>query len=198
MTDVAGFAAAVYHRGVGVTHVPTTLLGMVDAAIGGKTGVNLPEGKNLVGAFWQPHAVLCDTDVLATLPERERLSGLGEMAKYHFLPADALLALPLDERLAAASASRREVVAADEREDLAPMGGRRRSTTATRWPARARDGGADLRHGEAVAVGPGVRRRAGAPPRPHRPGPGRRAPPGGAVRAATDACPRATGTSCWC
>ena len=54
VTDVAGFAAAVYHRGVGVVHVPTTLLGMVDAAIGGKTGVNLPEGKNLVGAFWQP------------------------------------------------------------------------------------------------------------------------------------------------
>ena len=85
MTDVAGFAAAVYHRGLRVVHVPTTLLGQIDAAVGGKTGVNLPEGKNLVGAFWQPGAVLCDTDTLASLPEREYRSGLGELAKYHFL-----------------------------------------------------------------------------------------------------------------
>ena len=69
VTDVAGFAAAVYRRGVAVIHVPTTLLGQVDAAIGGKTGVNLTEGKNLVGAFWQPSAVLCDIDTLVTLPE---------------------------------------------------------------------------------------------------------------------------------
>src|SRR5665811_1718248 len=75
VTDTAGFAAASYHRGVSVVHVPTTLLGQVDAAIGGKTGVNLPEGKNLVGAFWQPAAVLCDTEVLATLPPREYASG---------------------------------------------------------------------------------------------------------------------------
>ena len=85
VTDVAGFAAAVYHRGVAVAHVATTLLAQVDAAIGGKTGVNLPEGKNLVGAFWQPVAVICDTEVLATLPPREYRSGLGEMAKYAFL-----------------------------------------------------------------------------------------------------------------
>src|SRR4029077_11432704 len=85
VTDVAGFAAGVYHRGVAVVHVPTTVLGMIDAAIGGKTGVNLPEGKNLVGAFWQPEAVLCDTDVLTTLPPRERRSGMGELAKYHFI-----------------------------------------------------------------------------------------------------------------
>ena len=64
VTDVAGFAASAYHRGVPVVHVPTTLLGMVDAAIGGKTGVNLAEGKNLVGAVWQPAAVVCDTDLL--------------------------------------------------------------------------------------------------------------------------------------
>ncbi len=102
VTDVAGFAAASYHRGTPVVHVPTTLLGMVDAAIGGKTGVNLPEGKNLVGAFWQPAAVLCDTETLDTLPPREYLSGCGEMAKYHFLgrPGEALEALPLDERVA--------------------------------------------------------------------------------------------------
>ena len=99
VTDTAGFAAASYHRGVPVVHVPTTLLGQIDAAIGGKTGVNLPEGKNLVGAFWQPAAVLCDTGVLASLPPREYRSGLGELAKYHFLcllytspsPRDGLL-----------------------------------------------------------------------------------------------------------
>ncbi len=87
VTDVAGFAAAVYHRGVAVVHVPTTLLGQIDAAIGGKTGVNLPEGKNLVGAFWQPRAVLCDigAQVLGTLPARELRAGYGELAKYHFI-----------------------------------------------------------------------------------------------------------------
>jgi 3-dehydroquinate synthetase len=69
VTDVAGFAAATYHRGVAVVHVPTTLLGMVDAAIGGKTGVNLPEGKNLVGAFWPPAAVRVRHRLLATLPD---------------------------------------------------------------------------------------------------------------------------------
>ena len=87
VTDVAGFAAAVYHRGLPVVHVPTSLLGQVDAAVGGKTGVNLPEGKNLVGAFWQPSAVLCDTETLSTLPEREFRSGCGEIAKYEFLGA---------------------------------------------------------------------------------------------------------------
>ena len=85
VTDVAGFAAAVYHRGTAVVHVPTTLLGQIDAAIGGKTGVNLPEGKNLVGAYWQPSGVLCDTQVLDTLPQRELLAGYGELAKYHFI-----------------------------------------------------------------------------------------------------------------
>ena len=85
VTEVAGIAAASFHRGVPVVHVATTLLAQVDAAIGGKTGVNLPEGKNLVGAFWQPTLVLCDTAALETLPEREMRCGLGEMAKYHFL-----------------------------------------------------------------------------------------------------------------
>ncbi len=80
--DTAGFAAATYHRGVDVVQVPTTLLAMVDAAIGGKTAVNLPEGKNLVGAFHQPIAVVADTDTLVTLDPREYRSGLGEVAKY--------------------------------------------------------------------------------------------------------------------
>jgi len=150
VTDTAGFAAAVYHRGVPVVHVPTTLLGQIDAAIGGKTGVNLPEGKNLVGAFWQPSAVLCDTATLATLPPREYRSGLGELAKYHFLGGGELDALPLDERVAACVAIKAEVVAADERE-----GGRRATLNYGHTLAHAVEiaGRHDLRHGEAVAVG---------------------------------------------
>ena len=80
--DVAGFTAAVYHRGVSVVQVPTTLLAQIDAAVGGKTGVNLPEGKNLIGAFHQPIAVVADVDTLRSLPEREYRAGLGEVAKY--------------------------------------------------------------------------------------------------------------------
>ncbi len=85
VTDVAGFAGAVYHRGVAVAHVPTTLLGQVDASIGGKSGVNLPEGKNLVGAFHHPVAVLADVDTLQTLSEAELRSGLAEIAKHGFI-----------------------------------------------------------------------------------------------------------------
>ena len=152
VTDVAGFAAAVYHRGVAVVHVPTTILGMIDAAIGGKTGVNLPEGKNLVGAFWQPTAVLCDTDALTTLPPREQRSGLGELAKYHFLEPDTgdLDALPLDERIAACVRIKAAVVASDERE------GDRRAILNyghTLGHALETAGRYDLRHGEAVAIG---------------------------------------------
>jgi 5-deoxy-5-amino-3-dehydroquinate synthase len=154
VTDTAGFAAAVYHRGLPVVHLPTTLLGMVDAAIGGKTGVNLPEGKNLVGAFWQPVAVLCDTDTLATLPEREVRSGHGEMAKYHFLTGDDLLALPLDERIAACVAVKAEVVAADEHEQVGQRKGRATLNYGhTLAHALETAGHYDLRHGEAVAVG---------------------------------------------
>ncbi len=150
VTDTVGFAAAVYHRGVPVVHVSTTLLGQIDAAIGGKTGVNLPEGKNLVGAFWQPSAVLCDTDVLATLPPRELRSGMGELAKYHFLGGGDLDALELEERVAACVAIKAAVVAADERE-----GGRRATLNYGHTLAHAVEiaGHHDLRHGEAVAVG---------------------------------------------
>jgi len=150
VTDVAGFAAAVYHRGVPVVHVPTTLLGMVDAAIGGKTGVNLPEGKNLVGAFWQPAAVLCDTTTLATLPPRERRSGDGEMAKYHFLTGEDLGALGLEERVARCVEIKARVVEADERE-----GGLRAVLNYGHTLAHALEtaGRYDLRHGEAVAIG---------------------------------------------
>lgn len=150
VTDVAGFAAAVYHRGAPVVHVATTLLGQIDAAIGGKTGVNLPEGKNLVGAFWQPAAVLCDTEVLATLPARELRSGLGELAKYHFLGGGRLDDLPLPERVARCVEIKAEVVAADERE-----GGRRATLNYGHTLGHALEiaGRFDLRHGEAVAIG---------------------------------------------
>ena len=150
VTDTAGFAAAVYHRGVRVVHVPTTLLGQVDAAIGGKTGVNLPEGKNLVGAFWQPSAVLCDTEVLATLPPREYASGLGEMAKYHFLTGIDLADLPLDERVAECVRIKADLVVADTTEQ-----GDRALLNYGHTLAHALEiaGAHDLRHGEAVAIG---------------------------------------------
>ena len=150
VTDTAGFAAAVYHRGVPVVHVPTTLLGQVDAAIGGKTGVNLPEGKNLVGAFWQPAAVLCDTEVLATLPPREYASGLGEMAKYHFLTGVELADLPLAERVAECVRIKADLVVKDATEK-----GERALLNYGHTLAHALEiaGEHDLRHGEAVAVG---------------------------------------------
>jgi 5-deoxy-5-amino-3-dehydroquinate synthase len=150
VTDTAGFAAATYHRGVPVVHVSTTLLGQVDAAIGGKTGVNLPEGKNLVGAFWQPAAVLCDTEVLETLPPREYRNGLGEMAKYRFLGAEDLLDLSLEEKVAECVRIKADVVSSDERE-----GGRRAILNYGHTLGHALEtaGGYDLRHGEAVAIG---------------------------------------------
>ena len=151
VTDTAGFAASAYHRGVPVVHVPTTLLGMIDAAIGGKTGVNLPEGKNLVGAFWQPHGVLCDLDTLEKLSPRELRSGMGELVKYRFLPGGGDLAgLDLDEQVARCIEIKAEVVAADERE-----GGRRAILNYGHTLAHAIEtaGTYDLRHGEAVAVG---------------------------------------------
>jgi len=150
VTDVAGYAAASYHRGIAVVHVSTTLLGMVDAAIGGKTGVNLPEGKNLVGAFWQPSGVLCDLDALATLPPRELRCGRGEMAKYHFLTGDDLLAMPEAERIARCVQIKAEVVALDERE-----GGRRALLNYGHTLAHALETatGHALAHGEAVAIG---------------------------------------------
>ena len=80
--DVAGFAAACYHRGVNYLQLPTTLLAQVDSSVGGKTAINTEWGKNLIGAFHQPRAVICDTDVLNTLPDRELRAGLAEVVKY--------------------------------------------------------------------------------------------------------------------
>ncbi len=150
VTDVAGFAAASWHRGTPVVHVATTLLGMIDAAVGGKTAVNLPEGKNLVGAFWQPSGVICDLVALDTLPPRELRCGLGEMAKYHFLTGDDLLSMSLDERIARCIEIKADVVASDERE-----GGRRALLNYGHTLAHALEIATrhDLAHGEAVAVG---------------------------------------------
>jgi 5-deoxy-5-amino-3-dehydroquinate synthase len=155
VTDVAGFAAATYHRGTAYLNVATSLLAQVDAAIGGKTGVNLPEGKNLVGAFWQPNAVLCDTETLSTLPPREWACGRGEIAKYAFLGDAPTADMPIEEQVARCAGIKAAVVAEDERE-----GGRRMILNYGHTLAHALEGAGqadhpdwDLRHGEAVAVG---------------------------------------------
>ena len=160
VTDLAGFAAATFQRGTAYVNVATSLLAQVDAAIGGKTGVNIPEGKNLVGAFWQPRAVLCDTAALDTLPPREWASGRGEVAKYGLLGIETPFGiaptadLPIDEQVVRCAAIKAEVVASDEREGDRRMLLNYGHTLAHALEASAfGDDDADLRHGEAVAVG---------------------------------------------
>jgi len=130
VTDVSGFLAAIFMRGIPVLQVPTTLLAQVDAGTGGKTGVNLVNGKNLIGSFHQPSAVLIDADVLSTLPAREYRAGLFEVVKCGIIrdralfelleqQRDAVLALEpsvTDQLIAAAVGIKAEVVTADERE----------------------------------------------------------------------------------
>src|SRR6202043_2898620 len=129
-SDVGGFAAATWLRGVSIVHVPTTLLGMVDAAIGGKTGINTDAGKNLVGAFHQPRAVLVDLDTLKTLPRNEIVAGMAEVVKAGFIADPTILDIierdpeaaidpggsVLPELIRRAVAVKAEVVAADEKE----------------------------------------------------------------------------------
>ncbi|GAA3537482.1 3-dehydroquinate synthase family protein [Amycolatopsis ultiminotia] len=149
-TDVAGLAAALYHRGVAVIHLPTSLLAQVDASVGGKTAVNLPAGKNLVGTYWQPSAVLCDTDYLSTLPRREMLNGLGEIARCHFIGAPDLRGLPLAEQIAASVTRKASIVEQDERDT-----GMRHLLNYGHTLGHALEmaTGFALRHGEAVAIG---------------------------------------------
>ena len=159
VTDLAGFLAATWVRGVRVVQVPTSLLGMVDAAIGGKTGINTGAGKNLVGAFHPPAAVLADTDVLAGLPEAEFRSGLAEVVKCGFLADPAILRLldadPSGRRDTAELIERAvQVKAAAVGEDLYDTGRREflnYGHTLAHAIERVEDFG--WRHGEAVAVG---------------------------------------------
>jgi 5-deoxy-5-amino-3-dehydroquinate synthase len=157
ITDVAGFAAAVYLRGIDLVQVPTSLVGQVDAAIGGKTAVNLRAGKNLVGAFHQPLGVLCDFETLVTLPDRERLAGLGEVAKCWLLErrrASELADASLHELIEVSVRLKADVVANDEFE-----GGRRAQLNYGHTLAHALEALAltrhvdEMRHGEAVAIG---------------------------------------------
>ena len=120
--DMVGFAAACYQRGVRLVQIPTTLLAAVDSSVGGKTAVDLPMGKNLIGAFWQPSLVICDTDTLQTLPEAVRRDGCAEIIKYGVLDGAALFSslensLPdeiPEDILARCVEIKRDIVAADE------------------------------------------------------------------------------------
>ena len=163
--DMGGFAAATYMRGITLAHVPTTLLAQVDAAIGGKVGVNLPGGKNLVGAFYQPSIVVIDPDVLATLPRREFRAGLYEVIKYGVACDRALFDAvcagmgPLTRRdaaaltpvIAACCRVKGAIVSGDERET-----GARRVLNFGHTVGHALEAGTRYRrllHGEAVAYG---------------------------------------------
>ena len=164
--DLAGFVASVYKRGLSLLQVPTTLMAQVDSAIGGKAGVDLPAGKNLVGAFHQPVAVVSDVGLLATLPEREYASGLAEVAKYTFLrpgafkaprawsaanlrAADPALLVDLVSRCARVKA---ELVSVDEQDTGSRAILNYGHTLGHALEAESEYGGA-YSHGEAVSVG---------------------------------------------
>jgi 5-deoxy-5-amino-3-dehydroquinate synthase len=159
--DTAGFTAAVYYRGIDVVQVPTTLLAMVDSAIGGKTGVNLPEGKNLVGAFHQPIGVFANPRVLASLPDRDYRCGLGEIAKYALMGddfvsthIDALIArdpATLADVIARCAALKARYVEADELERSGVRAVLNYGHTLGHALETAT--GHALQHGEAVAIG---------------------------------------------
>ena len=156
--DVAGFAAACYQRGVRLVQIPTTLLAAVDSSVGGKTAVDLPAGKNLIGAFWQPSLVICDTDTLQTLPEAVRRDGCAEIIKYGVLDGAALFSrlensLPNEipeEILARCVEIKRDIVAADEFDT-----GARHLLNLGHTAAHAAELLSDysLSHGSAVAMG---------------------------------------------
>jgi 3-dehydroquinate synthase len=163
--DIAGFAAAVYQRGVPFIQIPTTLLAQVDSAVGGKTAINHPAGKNMIGAFYQPRVVLADTDTLGTLPERELAAGLAEVIKYGFIRdlaflewlesnLDRLLAREpeaLSHAIEESCRNKAEVVGVDERES-----GQRAVLNFGHTFGHAIEAGTGFGtwlHGEAVAAG---------------------------------------------
>jgi len=163
--DLAGFAAACWMRGIGCVQMPTTLLAMVDSSVGGKTAVDLPQGKNLIGAFHQPRAVIADTDTLTTLPERELRAGFAEVVKYGALGdatffawlenhAEDLLARDaqtLTESIAHCCAQKAAIVARDETEQ-----GERALLNFGHTFGHALEtasGYGTLLHGEAIAIG---------------------------------------------
>jgi shikimate kinase/3-dehydroquinate synthase len=156
--DLAGFCAAVYQRGVRVAQVPTTLVAQVDSAFGGKTGVDLPEAKNYVGAYHQPSAVVVDPGVLSTLPAAEVAAGYAEVLKTALIAGGRLWervragADPLaDEVILGCLRTKLAVVAADERDE-----GRRQVLNLGHTVGHALEAATDyarLRHGEAVALG---------------------------------------------
>ena len=164
--DLAGFAAAIYKRGIDFVQIPTTLLAQVDSSVGGKTAIDTPRGKNLIGAFHQPRLVLADLDALASLPARERRAGYAEVIKYgllgdfaffewleaHGAEVLALERAPLAVAVARSVEMKAEIVAEDERE-----AGRRALLNLGHTFAHALEAetgyGAALLHGEAVAAG---------------------------------------------
>ncbi|CAG0979792.1 partial shikimate kinase / 3-dehydroquinate synthase, partial [Rhodocyclaceae bacterium] len=166
--DLAGFAAASYQRGVPFVQVPTTLLSQVDSSVGGKTGVNHPRGKNMVGAFWQPRLVLADTDTLKTLPDRELSAGMAEVIKYGLIRDLPFLewleanmeklmgrdAEALSFAIERSCANKAEVVAGDERE-TAKDGGRALLNLGHTFGHAIETGVGygEWLHGEAVAAG---------------------------------------------
>lgn len=169
-TDLAGFVAATWLRGVRLVQVPTSVLGMVDAAVGGKTGINTSEGKNLVGAFYEPAGVLCDLDVLATLPVADLTAGVAEVVKCGFIADPEILSVVEADPAAAVNADspvlrelversirvKAEVVSADLREATS-VGGRVGRELLnyghTLGHAIERRERYRWRHGEAVSVG---------------------------------------------
>jgi shikimate kinase / 3-dehydroquinate synthase len=156
--DLAGFCAATYQRGVRVVQVPTTLVAQVDSALGGKTGVDLPEAKNYVGAYHQPQAVIADTDALATLPAEELAAGYAEVVKTALIAGGGLWELvrggadpASPEVIAACAHTKLRIVARDERD-----GGARQALNLGHTVGHAIEavtGYATYRHGEAVALG---------------------------------------------
>lgn len=163
--DLAGFAAATYRRGIPLAQIPTTLLAQVDSSVGGKTAINHPLGKNMIGAFHQPRVVISDTDTLRTLPEREYVAGIAEIIKYGAVCAPALFewleanmerllcrdATAVAHAVLESCRSKADIVAADERES-----GRRALLNFGHTFAHAIEAGTGYGawlHGEAVAAG---------------------------------------------